>query len=250
MEHDLSYVIVFLAGMVSFLSPCVLPIVPAYLSLISGLSFEELQEESSVQHARWRLLTSALAFILGFSIVTVVLLGGLASLITSFGATARMISRYVGGGIVIIFALHLMGVFRIPILFMERRFHLTNSRVTLAGAMLIGAAFAFGWSPCIGPILSGVLAFAAGTATPATAWTLLVAYTLGLAVPFFLAALFVQFFLKSLRKMTRYLRVIEIVSGILLLIMGILLLTDQLGAISRQGGFLLGISDFLERMLQ
>jgi len=250
MHHELSYLIVFLAGMASFLSPCVLPIVPAYLSLISGLSFEEIHEPSSAQQARWRLLTSALAFILGFSIVTVVLLGGLASLVTTLGPTGRAVVRWVGGGIVIIFALHLTGVFRIPVLFQERRFHLTNRKVGLVGAMLIGAAFAFGWSPCIGPILGSVLAFATGTATPATAWMLFLFYTLGLAVPFLLAALFAHLFLNSLRKMTRYLRAVEIGAGILLFIMGIFLLTDQLGALSRYGGFLAGASETIEHWLQ
>ncbi len=250
LTHHLSYPMVFLAGMLSFLSPCVLPIVPAYLSLISGLSFEELRDKSPAQHARWRLLTGALAFILGFSIVTVVLLGGLASLVTTLGPTWRAVTRWVGGGIVILFALHLTGAFRIPVLFQERRFHLSNQKVSLAGAMLIGAAFAFGWSPCIGPILGSVLAFATGTATPATAWMLFVVYTLGLAVPFLLAALFAHLFLNALRKMTRYLRAVEIGSGVLLLVMGVFLLTDQLGALSRYGGFLLGISETVERWLQ
>jgi len=250
MHHELSYLMVFLAGMVSFLSPCVLPIVPAYLSLISGFSFEELQAQSSAQHTRWRLLISALAFILGFSIVTVVLLGGLASLVTTLGPGWRVGVRWVGGVIVISFALHLTGVFRIPVLFQERRFHLSNQKVSLVGAVLVGAAFAFGWSPCIGPILGSVLAFATGTATPTTAWMLFVVYTLGLAVPFLLAALFAHLFLNSLRKMTRYLRAVEIGSGVLLFIMGVFLLTDQLGALSRYGGFLAGASETIEHWLQ
>jgi cytochrome c-type biogenesis protein len=218
---------VFLAGVLSFLSPCVLPLMPAYLSLISGLTFEQLQDESAVRQARGRLFGSAIAFLLGFSLVTVVLLGGLVSAFSQFGQ-GREIMRYVGGGVVIIFALHLIGVFRIRALFNEQRFHVQPKAAGVLGAALVGAAFAFGWSPCLGPILGTVLAVSAATAK--TSW--LAIYTLGLAVPFLLAALFVDYFLRVLRKITRHLRVVEILSGVLLLTMGILLLTDQMHKLS------------------
>ncbi|HEX2948657.1 MAG TPA: cytochrome c biogenesis protein CcdA [Armatimonadota bacterium] len=249
-ENGLSLGIVFMAGMVSFLSPCVLPIVPAYLSLISGLSFDELQQQDSVRAARWHLFSSALAFIFGFSIVTVLFLGGIASLVTMLSGLWRDLFRWGGGIIVIIFALHLIGVFRIKWFFNERRFHITNGKLGLLGALLIGAAFGFGWSPCIGPILSGVLAFAAGTATPTSAWWLFVAYTLGLAVPFLLAAIFVNFFLGSMHKVTKHLRTVEIIAGGLLLVMGVLLVTNHMSFVSQNGGFLLDISNKLEGMLK
>ncbi|HEY3376879.1 MAG TPA: cytochrome c biogenesis protein CcdA [Armatimonadota bacterium] len=248
--HELSLGLVFLAGMVSFLSPCVLPIVPAYLSLISGLSFEELQQEATVRIARWRLFGSAFAFILGFSIVTVLLLGSIASLISGMGGEWTTVIRWVGGLVVLVFSLHLMGVFRIKMFFREQRFHLRGKPWGLLGALLVGAAFAFGWSPCIGPILGGVLAFAAGTASPTHVWGLFVAYTLGLAVPFMLAAVFVNLFLESLRKLTRHLRTVEVASGVLLFVMGVLLISNQLSFLSRHGGFLLELSNRLEGVLR
>jgi cytochrome c-type biogenesis protein len=248
--EQLSYGIVFLAGVLSFLSPCVLPIVPAYLSIISGLSFEQLQEADSVRQARGRLFGSALAFVLGFSIVTTIFLGGIASLITTLPDAWKLGMRWVGGAIVIIFALHLLGLFRIRALFAERRFHIDGKKLGIVGAALAGAAFGFGWSPCIGPILSGVLAYAAGTATPVTAWLYFAVYTLGLAVPFLLAAVFVNLFLQSMRKMTRHLRTVEIISGSLLLVMGVLLVTDQMTVINQFGGGLAELSGKLEGLLK
>lgn len=233
--NELSIGIVFLAGIASFLSPCVLPIVPAYLSLISGLSFEQLQEQGALKAARWRLIISALAFIAGFSVVIIPLFGTMASLINgSVDGTAKDVIRWVGGIVVIVFALHLTGLVRINTFFKERRFHMNNSRLGVFGAFLIGAAFAFGWSPCIGPILGGVFTFASTSAANANqAWGMLIAYTIGLAVPFLLSAVFVTFFMGALRKMTRHLRTVEITSGVLLMTMGILLITNKLEAVGR-----------------
>ena len=250
-SHDFSLGLVFLAGMVSFLSPCVLPIVPAFISLISGLSFDELATEDSVKQARWRLFSSALAFILGFSLVTIFLFGGIASLVSQLGGEWKTVFRWVGGLVVIVFALHLIGVLRINALFKERRFHLDVRKFGVFGAFIIGAAFGFGWSPCIGPILAGVLAFAAGTSTPGHAWALFVSYTIGLAVPFMLAAVFVNMFLGSMRKMTKHLRKVEIVSGVLLLVMGVLLVAmNSLTLVSQNGGFLLDLSQRVEGLLK
>lgn len=247
---ELSLGIVFLAGMVSFLSPCVLPIIPAYLTLISGLSFEQLSEAESVRKVRWRLFASALAFVFGFGVVTILVLGGFASLITELGEAWRTGFRWFGGVLLLVFALHMLGIFRINALFKERRFHLTDNKFGIAGAALIGAAFGFGWSPCIGPILAGVLGMAATAASHAQVWTLLATYTLGLAVPFVLAAVFVNLFLKSMHKITRHMRKIEITAGVLLLFMGILLVTNQLTVISERGGFLLDLSQRLEGLFQ
>jgi cytochrome c-type biogenesis protein len=198
--------------------------VPAYLSLISGLSAEDMAREDAVPRARWRLLAGALGFILGFGLVTVVLLGGLVVLVGGMGKAWMLGFRILGATVLLAFALHLLGVFRIQALFSERRLHLDPARFGPLGAVVVGAAFAFGWSPCIGPILGGVLALAAGSAKIG----LLIVYTLGLAVPFLLAALFLGAFLRLLTKATRYLRAVEIVSGILLLAMAALLVTDQL----------------------
>lgn len=203
-----------------------------------------------MRQARGKLFSSAIAFILGFSLVTIFLLGGVASLVSEMGGVWKTIFRWVGGLVVILFSLHLIGLVRIQALFKERRFHLDMKKFGLLGVVVIGAAFGFGWSPCIGPILGGVLAFAAGTATPAHAWMLFVSYTLGLAVPFLLAAVFVNLFLGSMRKMTRHLRTVEIVSGALLLVMGVLLVTNELSFVSQNGGLLLDISQKVEGLLK
>lgn len=228
--NELTFGMVFVAGMASFLSPCVLPIVPAYLSLISGLSFDELQQQASVKAARWRLFSSAIAFILGFSVIMVGLMGGLVALFSNASSDLKAQMSVALGVVIFVFALHMLGVFRIPALYRERRFHINTNKLGILGAFLIGAAFAFGWTPCIGPILSAVLGLVVST----TQTGLLAVYALGLAIPFLLAAVFVNFFLGSLKHMTRHLRTVEIVSGVLLLVMGIVLVTGKLGVISMQ----------------
>ena len=248
--NEVSLGLVFLAGMLSFLSPCVLPIVPAYLTTISGMSFEELQEEDAVRRARWRLFSSALGFIAGFALVTVLILGGSANLVGLLGSGWKSVIRVGGGIVVIIFALHMIGVFRINLLFREQRFHLEAKKFGPWGAVLIGAAFAFGWSPCIGPILVSVFSLAANTTHAGAAWWYLVVYTIGLAVPFMLTALFVNLFLSTMRKMTRHLRAVEIMTGVLLLAMGVILLTNRLTFISEHGGVLTALSQRMEGWLQ
>lgn len=247
---QISLGIVFLAGMVSFLSPCVLPIIPAYLTLISGLTFEQLQEAESVRQVRWRLFGSALAFIFGFSLVTVVVLGGMASLVMQLSDAWLTAIRWLGGLLILAFALHMLGVFRIKAFYIERRFHLTGNKFGIPGAALIGAAFGFGWSPCIGPILGGVLGMSIGSSSPAQVWLLLGAYTLGLAVPFMLAAVFVNLFLHSMHRITRHMRAIEITAGVLLICMAVLLISNSLSVISQHGGFLIELSQRLEDLLK
>lgn len=239
-SNEITFGLAFLGGLASFLSPCVLPIVPTYLSIISGLSFDELQAADSVKAARWRLFSSAIAFIIGFSVVSILILGTMAALLSSLDDGWKDLFRWVGGVVVLVFALHMFGVFRIQALFAERRFHVHNNKFGIFGAVLIGAAFGFGWTPCIGPTLAGILALASGSETPGTAWWMLVVYTLGLAVPFLLTAVFVNLFLGSMRNVTRHLRTVEIVSGVLLLVMGVLLVTDSLNKVSELGGKLFG----------
>ncbi len=254
-EQGLSIGVVFLAGLVSFLSPCVLPVIPAYLTLVSGASFEELRDAQAPALSRWRLFASALAFIAGFSVVTVLMLGGMASLLARAYDTLtdeRMLTlvRWVGFVVIVVFAAHLLGLFRIKALYNERRFHLTQNAWGIPGAALIGAAFGFGWTPCIGPILGSVLLYASGGASPEHTWWLLVAYTLGLAIPFLLAAVFVNLFLSSLRKLTQHMRVIEITSGALLLGMGIMLVTNNLALISDNAGVLRDLSSWVEGLIK
>jgi len=228
---ELTLGIAFAAGVVSFLSPCVLPIVPAYLSVISGLSFEEMQTANSTAASRWRLFSSALAFVVGFSLVTVLMMGGIVTLFAELDDDIKTVITRIAGGVVMVLALHLIGVFRIQALFKERRFHLHGKYLGLLGALIAGVAFAFGWTPCIGPILGSVVAMAASTAKT----VLLVSYTLGLALPFLLAALFINLFIGAMRHFTRHVRTVEIVAGCMLLVMGLLLVFDKLTLLSRMG---------------
>jgi len=230
--QQLTLGVLFLAGMLSFLSPCVLPVIPAYLSLISGLTFDQLQEAHAVRRARWRLLLSALAFVAGFGMVTMLMLGAFASLIQELPAGGQTAFRWIGGAVILVFALHMLGVLRIGVLFNDRRFQMTENKFGIPGAALMGAAFGFGWSPCIGPFLGGVLGMAGSASSAAEIWLLLGAYVVGLAVPFVLAALFVNLFLQSMSKLTRHMRAVEIAAGVLLLFMGVLLVTDNLSSIS------------------
>lgn len=220
--------VVFLAGLASFFTPCVLPIVPAYLSLISGLSFEEMESGEMKPASRWQLFGGALAFVLGFSLVFILLMGQVVTALSQMSPVWHNRLQIAFGVVIFLFAFHMLGVIKIKALFHDKRFHLNANRWGIAGAFLIGVAFAFGWSPCIGPQLGAVMALAASTAKV----SLLVVYSIGLAVPFLLAALFVHFFINSMKKMTRYLPALKIISGVLLLVMGIFLVTDSLGMVS------------------
>jgi len=232
-----SFVIAFMGGLVSFFSPCVLPVIPVYLSLISGLSYEEMTqghatgdgETAPKSPSRWKLFRGALAFLTGFGLVTVLVFGSLIKA-AGFGGSPTwiIVIQWIAAAVMVVFALQMFGVFRIAALFQERRLHIGENKLGLLGAMLIGAAFALGWVPCTGPILFGILSLSIGTAKIGLA----LAYVLGMAVPFLLAALFASAFLGSMRKVTRHMRKIEIASGVLLLAMAVLLVFGKVDFIN------------------
>jgi cytochrome c-type biogenesis protein len=209
----------FLAGVLSFLSPCVLPLVPGYVSLISGVSVEELQ--AGDKSLKRKVLLHAILFILGFSVVFI-----------AFGAAATGLGQilgrykewilYVAGVIIILFGLHLTGILRIPFLYRDARLNSVKTEPTRAGSFLLGFAFAFGWSPCIGPILAAVLKFAAEQNTLAKGILLLAVYSLGLAVPFLITALAVDWFMHFYGKFRMHLHKVEVASGVLLICLGVL----------------------------
>ena len=215
----------FSAGVVSFLSPCVLPLVPGYLSLISGAGMRELQGQNS-RLAGVVMLNAAL-FVVGFSVVFVAF-GAAASTIGQFAAAHTVILNRLAGAIIITFGLHLAGLVPIKALYFDRRMHSVVQTGRPLRAALIGGAFAFGWSPCVGPILAAILALATAEATVSRGVVLLGVYSLGLAVPFLLAALGVNQFLRLYGRFRPHLRKVEIAGGSLMVAIGVLVFTRHL----------------------
>jgi cytochrome c-type biogenesis protein len=225
----------FIAGLFSFLSPCVLPLVPGYVSLISGASVEELQTKD--RKLLNTVLLHSVMFILGFTVVFVTL-GAMA---TEIGQLAHQYKKYltwVAGVIIIIFGLHLTGIFRIKALYADKRLHSMQGGKSPLGAFLVGFAFAFGWTPCIGPILGGILGMAANSDTVSRGILLLWVYSLGLAVPFLITSLGVDRFLTFYGRFRRHLGTVEIVSGVLLIAIGGLILAGHFAWLSSKLGFL------------
>ena len=227
------------AGVISFISPCVLPLVPGYISFVSGTSLSELAESDGAEYLRRRrrVVVNTLAFVLGFSIVFVAM-GASATYLGQWLAGNRVWLGRIAGTVIVLFGLHVMGVFKISLLNLEKRLHTEREPVGLLGSFGIGLAFAFGWSPCIGPILATVLVLAAQRETVGQGIVLLSVYSLGLGGPFLLTGLAVNRFLTISKKIKRHMRVIEIVSGVLLVVIGVLVFTDSLQALSRYLTFL------------
>jgi cytochrome c-type biogenesis protein len=239
MEENVTLLAAFGAGLLSFISPCVLPLIPGYLSYISGMSLDEMRGQGAAgstmtatvavaapAEARRRVVLSSLAFILGFSIVFVSL-GASASVIGQFMMARLNVLGKVAGAIIIVFGLHTMGILRIEWLYQEKRVQTTKRPAGFLGATLVGIAFAFGWTPCIGPILAGILAIAATQDTVGNGVRLLSAYSLGLAVPFFATALAINRFFAAFAKIRRHYHKIELASGALLIAIGVLIFTNQ-----------------------
>lgn len=226
----------FVAGLASFLSPCVLPLVPGYISLISGASVDELSSEKSSSRAR-AVMVNSITFILGFTLVFVTL--GAAA--TSIGRLLREYKGVIGqiaGGIIIIFGLHLTGILKISALYADKRMHSVGTGKSAWGSFLVGFAFAFGWTPCIGPILAAILAIAASQGTIAKGILLLAIYSLGLAVPFLLTSLGIDRFLAFYGRFRRHLHAVEVASGVLLIVIGALFVTRHFAVLSGYLGFL------------
>jgi cytochrome c-type biogenesis protein len=225
----------FVAGLVSFLSPCVLPLVPGYVSLISGVGVEELKAHES-RLLRKTMLNSA-SFILGFSVVFITL-GAISTEVGQLLARYKSILAQVAGVVIILFGLHLTGIFRINALYADKRLHNVKGGSTAGGAFLIGFAFAFGWTPCVGPILAVILGFAAAQDSVLKGVALLMVYSLGLAVPFLLTALGVERFLKFYSRFRAHMHAIEVASGALLIALGVLLVLGRFTIISNYLSFL------------
>lgn len=226
MRNELSMTFAFVAGLVSFLSPCVLPLIPSYLSYMTGLSVEELARPAA--KGSWKKAAlHALLFILGFSTVFI-LLGATASVVGQLLAQHQRRFRQIGGILVIFLGVYLAGFLKIGFLSRERKFSLPTHPTGLLGSFLVGVIFSFGWSPCVGPILGSILILAGATESLQEGIFYLFVYALGLGIPFFLSAVAVNLFLSSFQRVKRYLHVIEVTSGCVLVGVGILLVTNTM----------------------
>ncbi len=223
--NEVSILAAFLAGLVSFVSPCVLPLVPSYVTFITGISFDELTSGNPGPRVRRLTIIHSLAFIVGFSLVFIAL-GATATVAGRFLREHQDLLRRVGGVLIILFGVFLTGLIPIAALSRERKKKLTTKPLGVLGSVLVGITFAAGWTPCIGPILASILIFASTAKTVGTGVVLLSVYSLGLAVPFFLASLALNSFLAASRKIRAQLRTIEVASGIVLILFGVLLVTD------------------------
>ena len=241
MEENVTLLAAFGAGLLSFISPCVLPLIPGYLSYISGLSLDEMRGTAVVSGGtvavaqvgvRRQVILSSLSFVLGFSLVFVSL-GAAASAIGQFLASQQALFNRIAGAIIIVFGLHTMGVLRIEWLYQEKRLQTSRKPAGFIGAGLVGIAFAFGWTPCIGPILAGILAVAGAQETVSQGVRLLAVYSLGLGVPFLVTALMIDRFFAAKTRISRYYHTIELVSGALLVIVGLLIFTNRFTVIAK-----------------
>lgn len=216
-----SLFISFGAGVLSFFSPCVLPLIPAYISFVSGLSLDKLRDEdSTVTKNVGRVFLETVLFVLGFSVVFIAL-GASATFLSSFLFTHQKSIKIIGGAIVIILGLHIAGVFNIKQLQYEKKVHLRMKPANLLGSFVVGIVFAVGWTPCVGPILAGILALAAAEQTLTHGILLLSLYSLGLAIPFLITSLFIGWSLGLFKKLQKHFRVVSAVSGALLVAVGI-----------------------------
>lgn len=264
-ETTVTLLAAFAGGFLSFVSPCVLPMIPAYLSFISGISVDELKKAGLRGAARASLVVNAIFFIVGFSAIFISL-GAFASSVGNWinvlrivllrdlvngGLTVKFLARpftadeleqfeqvfrfgilQLGGIIIVIFGLHMLGVIRIPLLYREARAHMVRRSFGYLSSLVAGAAFSLGWTPCVGPILGAILMVAAASDSASQGVILLTAYSAGLAAPFLISAVLVNSLFQWLHQASRFFRFVEITSGVLLIVLGILLFLDKLTALN------------------
>jgi cytochrome c-type biogenesis protein len=227
--EQVSLLISFSAGILSFLSPCVLPLIPGYISFVTGLSVAEMTAPDAVRNKgkRKKIFVQTLLFVGGFSFIFI-LMGASATFLGGLIATHRHLLQIAGGIVVVLFGLHLMGVFNVRFLQYERRVHPERRPAHFFGPVLVGVAFALGWSPCIGPILGSILTYASTQDTVAQGVLLLTLYSLGMAIPFLASSLAIEAFFRLFSRIRNYFRVISLVSGGILVVVGIVILTGSL----------------------
>jgi cytochrome c-type biogenesis protein len=228
----ISFAGAFIAGLLSFLSPCVLPLIPSYATYITGLSFSDMKAEHTSHKVRQQTIIHSLIFIAGFTTVFV-LLGASATYLGNFLQEHMKTLRMAGGLLVIIFGIHVTGLFDLGILLGEKRFTIHRKPAGYLGSFVVGVAFAAGWTPCIGPILASILIVAATEDTVYQGMSLLLCYSVGLGTPFLLSSLALNRFLAYFNKYKKFIRIFEIITGIFLIIIGTLIFSNYLSILSR-----------------
>lgn len=246
----------FASGLLSVFSPCVMPLMPAYLSLISGVSVEDMQEGALDAGLRRRVMRACTGFVLGFSSVFIVMGVGAVAIghtlrtwrIDAFGIELGI--AQLAGVLIIVMGLHMTGLVPIRFLYRDTRVHVQTESRSLISTFVIGAGFAFGWSPCIGPILSTILTIAGSRETILEGTALLAIYSAGLAIPFFMAGWSIEYFFRAFTRMKHHFRKVEVASGVMLVVVGMLLLTNQLSRFNSQFRFLADFVNAAERVIQ
>lgn len=231
MDLNVGFYGAFIAGLLSFVSPCVLPLVPPYLSFLAGVSLDQLTDENKPAMAARNVVITAIAFVLGFSTVFVAL-GASASLIGELLIDHFSTLSYVAGALILLLGIHYLGLIRIPLLSREARFQTASRPLGLASAYVVGLAFAFGWTPCVGPVLAAILLYAGSEADVTQGAMLLFVYSLGIGLPFVAVAFFAGPFLRLMQKYRRHIGTVEKAIGVLLVITGLLFLTNSMSTIA------------------
>ena len=222
--ETITYPAALFAGLLSFFSPCILPLIPAYFSFITGLSLDELTEDK--KETRRKVILSTLFYVAGFSFIFI-LFGASASFLGGFASKYSWVVRYLGGGIILVFGLHLLGIINIRGFNFEKKIHVKEKPLHLMGTFVIGMAFGAGWSPCIGPMLGSILIVAGNQKTILEGILLLSVYSAGLAVPFLLMSFFITSILEIMKRATRFIGIFNKISGLLLIAIGLLLIFDK-----------------------
>lgn len=228
--ESVSFPAAFLAGLLSFFSPCILPLIPAYFTFITGFSLEELTEDFHSE-IRKKVVLSTAFFVLGFSVVFI-LMGASASFLGSLIYAYRDFLRIIGGILIIVLGIHLTGIIHIRSLDFEKRIHLEKKPLHFFGTFIIGMAFGAGWSPCVGPLLGSILILAGSQETVWHGVFLLGIYSAGLAIPFIIISFFIHFLLIFIKKASRAMKYVNVVAGVLLIVVGLFLVTNKLSVLT------------------
>jgi len=232
-NESISYIAALAAGVLTYLSPCLLPMIPAFIAYITGVSFSDFKDESKAGEVRRKTVTHALLFIAGFSLIFIAL-GLTATLLGKALFHYQKFIRIAGGMLIMLFGLQLAGILKLDFLIKERKFSIATKSASYLGSFLIGVTFAAAWTPCAGPILGSILVLAGAKANVVMAAKLLTVYSIGIAIPFFITALLVNTFLQHIDKLQKVLNVLNRVGGAILVVIGFLVVTNYLAVISEK----------------